>query len=169
MVGTVPLGKSTSNPSLLKSASASSVVDVSKIPNLPGTDLRRNLERSYFPRQNTFSMKKGTRVEREPGFLAQKRSKFVKTPKEVTEYNPGCYPLSSSRAAFDTSKLATPAYDELPAWNVLDEHVLRFFAYGKETIGETNLENYRVQPFKILYYLQDDTVRFKILYYLQDV
>jgi len=155
----MPLGKSTSNPSLLKSASASSVVDVSKIPNLPGTDLRRNLEKSYFPRQNSFSMKKGVRIEREPGFLAQKRSKFVKTPKEVTEYDPGCYPLTSTRSAFDTKNLTTPEYDELPAWDVLDRHVLRFYAYGKETVGETNLENYRVQPFKILYYLQDDTIQ----------
>ena len=50
-------------------------------------------------------------------------------------------------------------HDELPAWDVLDRHVLRFYAHGKETVPDTNLENWRSNAFTILYYLQDDTVQ----------
>ena len=53
-------------------------------------------------------------------------------------------------------------YDEVPAWDILDRHVLRFYGFGKESVVETNLENYRNRQYKILFYLQDDTVLRKL-------
>jgi hypothetical protein len=46
---------------------------------------------------------------------------------------------------------------EVPAWDALDRHVLRFNGYFKEAVVETNLENYRVRKVVIYFYLEDDT------------
>ncbi|CAJ1333237.1 unnamed protein product, partial [Effrenium voratum] len=48
-------------------------------------------------------------------------------------------------------------FQELPAWDAFDRHVLRFSGYFKESVVETNLENYRVRKVTIYYYLEDDT------------
>jgi Ca2+-binding EF-hand superfamily protein len=48
-------------------------------------------------------------------------------------------------------------HTEMPAWDALDRHVLRFYGYFKEAVVETNLENFRVRQCVVLYYLEDDT------------
>jgi hypothetical protein len=48
---------------------------------------------------------------------------------------------------------------DVPAWDALDRHVLRFNGYFKEAVIETNLENYRVRKVTIMYHLADDTAQ----------
>lgn len=53
----------------------------------------------------------------------------------------------------------TKDFDELPAWDALDRHVLRWYGYFKEAVSECNLENYRVRRVIMYYYLEDDTMQ----------
>merc|ERR1712054_389175 len=52
-----------------------------------------------------------------------------------------------------------PAAPAVPAYVALDRMVLRFFAYYKEAVHESRMENYRVRKVTVLYYLEDNTVQ----------
>jgi hypothetical protein len=45
-----------------------------------------------------------------------------------------------------------------PPWLKYDRKVLRFFAYFQEHVVESRLENYRIRPVLIYYYLSDETM-----------
>ena len=47
----------------------------------------------------------------------------------------------------------------VPAFVALDRMVLRFFAYFKEAVHESRMENYRVRKVTVLYYLEDNTIQ----------
>lgn len=52
-----------------------------------------------------------------------------------------------------------PEYEPaVPQWIAFNRHVLRFFAYFKEAVVESRLENYRIRRCHILYYLEDGTM-----------
>ena len=42
-----------------------------------------------------------------------------------------------------------------PPWLKYDRKVLRFYAYFQEHVVESRLENYRIRPVQIYYYLSD--------------
>merc|ERR1719352_475905 len=95
-------------------------------------------------------------VLREPGQPRDDKPKFVKVPKAGDTWKQGSFPEATSRDIF---KAPHPSeFDELPAWDALDRHVLRFFGYFKEAVPESNMENYRVRRAIIYYYLEDDTM-----------
>jgi len=52
-----------------------------------------------------------------------------------------------------------PSAPAIPAYVALDRMVLRFFAYYKEAVHESRMENYRVRKVTILYYLEDNTLQ----------
>merc|ERR1711871_1816254 len=52
-----------------------------------------------------------------------------------------------------------PVAPAVPAYVALDRMVLRFFAYFKEAVHESRMENYRVRKVTILYYLEDNTLQ----------
>jgi len=54
---------------------------------------------------------------------------------------------------------AAPAAPAVPAYVALDRMVLRFFAYFKEAVHESRMENYRVRKVTIMYYLEDNTLQ----------
>ena len=58
---------------------------------------------------------------------------------------------SRSASALNTS--------ELPKWVKLDREVLRWYAYGKETVPESANETFRIRKFIIYFYLVDGTIR----------
>ncbi|KAF4667259.1 EF-hand domain (C-terminal) containing [Perkinsus chesapeaki] len=66
-------------------------------------------------------------------------------------------PRSTTRDVFVAPNGATET-EQLPAWDALDRHVLRYFGYYKEGVVESNLENYRIRPCTLYYYLEDDTM-----------
>ena len=47
----------------------------------------------------------------------------------------------------------------MPAYVALDRMVLRFFAYFKEAVHESRMENYRTRKVTMLYYLEDNTIQ----------
>ncbi|GIY48200.1 EF-hand domain-containing protein 1 [Caerostris darwini] len=75
--------------------------------------------------------------------------------------------LDSQNKVLDTDKVAELTYGpkrspprevQLPKSLALDKKVLRFHGYYREEIYDWSLENYRIRPVKVLYYLQDDTM-----------
>lgn len=45
-----------------------------------------------------------------------------------------------------------------PPWLKYDRKVLRYYAYFQEHVVESRLENYRIRPVQIYYYLSDETI-----------
>lgn len=45
-----------------------------------------------------------------------------------------------------------------PTYVMLDKQVLKFFAYTKESVVESRLENYRIRKVHIFYYLVDKSI-----------
>ena len=45
-----------------------------------------------------------------------------------------------------------------PPWLKYDRQVLRFYAYFQEHVVESRLENYRIRPVQVYYYLSDETI-----------
>merc|ERR1719409_577077 len=82
---------------------------------------------------------------------------MVKSTKDVESWRTGSLPDSTNREEYAHAAHAARQHVELPAWDALDRHVLRFYGYFKEGVIETNLENWRTRKCIIFYYLEDDT------------
>jgi len=127
--------------------------DLSSIPNLPGYAFRRR--QKNYRRPQTFSVVPGAlRVEQQEG-LTFERPKLVKVelPPDPRRHG-STLPMSTSQEEYQ----APPrTHVELPSWDALDRHVLRFYGHFKESVVETNLESNRVRQCAVLYYLEDDT------------
>ena len=115
--------------------------DLKALPSLPGFNNREFKERNDKPQ--TWGIVNGQRIEQKEG-LSHDRPKFVKAPKLQNPRRSGTYPDSTSRHHFKRSE-DNREHQELPAWDAFDRHVLRFEAYFKEAVVETNLENFRVR------------------------
>jgi len=124
------------------------------LPNLPGFNLPTYKERNH--KQQTWGVFNGQRIESKVG-LSHEKTKFVQAIRPKDTWNTGALPDSHSRSVFKHSSMNSQEYMEVPAWDALDRHVLRFNGYFKEAVVETNLENYRVRKVTIYYYLEDDT------------
>jgi hypothetical protein len=124
------------------------------LPNLPGFSLPQWKERNH--KMQTWGVFNGTRIECKEG-LSKEKPKFVQAVRPKDTWNTGSLPDSHTRAVFKKSSLNSQEYMDVPAWDALDRHVLRFNGYFKEAVVETNLENYRVRKVIIYYYLEDDT------------
>jgi len=124
------------------------------LPNLPGFNMP--VWKQQNPRTGTFEIFNGQRIERKPG-LQHDKPKFVQVIRPKENWNSGSMPDSTTRANHKHSSMNQHEYVEVPAWDALDRHVLRFNGYFKEAVVETNLENYRVRKVTIYYYLEDDT------------
>lgn len=121
------------------------------LPNLPGFSLPTWKDRNH--KHQTWGMYNGTRICSE----GKVQKKFVQAvrPKEI--WNTGSLPDSHTRAVFKQASMNSQEFMDVPAWDALDRHVLRFNGYFKESVIETNLENYRVRKVEIFYFLEDDT------------
>eukprot|EP00928_Gymnodinium_smaydae_P024385 TRINITY_DN1973_c0_g6_i1.p1 TRINITY_DN1973_c0_g6~~TRINITY_DN1973_c0_g6_i1.p1 ORF type:complete len:773 (+),score=190.71 TRINITY_DN1973_c0_g6_i1:80-2320(+) len=127
-------------------------IDLNTVPNLPGFGFKRK-PKSHLKAQ-TFNYCNGLPIEQKEG-VTHERPKLVKCGREPEQARQSSFPETTHAEEFK-QPLAQP-HSELPAWDVLDRHVLRFYGYFKEGVVETNLENYRVRNCTILYYLEDDT------------
>ena len=107
-------------------------------------------------RKQTWDVVNGVRMEMKEG-LSHDKPKFVKAPKEPNPWKNGTeFPLSATRAGFLVSE---KDYDLAPAWDALDRLVLRFSGFFRESVGESNLENFRTRLVTIFYYLEDDSMQ----------
>jgi len=127
--------------------------DLAALPNLPGYNFRQR--KGNYPRQNSWNLVNGVRIEQKEG-LSHEKPKFVKVSKAQDMWRSGSFPDSETREVFKNAG-ANMLSQELPAWDALDRHVLRFSGYFKESVVEANLENFRVRRAIIYYYLEDDT------------
>mmetsp|Transcript_14920 Transcript_14920/g.34005 ORF Transcript_14920/g.34005 Transcript_14920/m.34005 type:complete len:747 (-) Transcript_14920:184-2424(-) len=135
------------------SADATSrVINLNGIPNLPGYSFK--VKRESNNRKQFFTKIGGVAVEAQDTPLHDK-PKFVKSAKIVENYRQGSLPQTTTREHFqlETGKDHT----ELPAWEALDRHTLRFYGYFKEAVVEANLENWRVRRIVLYYHLDDDS------------
>jgi len=126
--------------------------DLTHVPNLPGFGFRR--KQKQYNRPQTFQMMNGVRVECQEGVTFE-RPKFVKVQKAEESRRYGV--LGKSIHAEDYVEHQDREHTQMPAWDALDRHVLRFYGFFKESVVESNLENYRVRHCVIMYYLEDDT------------
>jgi len=153
------------------------------LPHMPGFALPVWKDKNE--KSQNWGIFNGVRIESQDGCPHEKQ-KFVKALRPKDSWNSGSMPDSHSRRVFKNpntprglttprgsalatagSALATPRgklgsvddndYMEVPAWDALDRHVLRFYGYFKEAVVETNLENYRVRKVVINFFLEDDT------------
>mmetsp|Transcript_24164 Transcript_24164/g.53577 ORF Transcript_24164/g.53577 Transcript_24164/m.53577 type:complete len:743 (+) Transcript_24164:127-2355(+) len=129
-----------------------SPVELSAIPHLPGYGFKRK-PKNYFKPQG-FQVTNGVMVEHKEGVTFD-RPKLVKMPKQPDERRKGSY--RESTTAEDFKDPTNVQYEQRPAWDALERHVLRFYGYFKETVVEANLENWRVRNVVIQYHLEDDT------------
>lgn len=130
-------------------------MDLSAVPNLPGYGFQRR--KSSYARAKAFEVIGGVRIEHQEG-VTYERPRMVKAMKGVETWQKGSFPDSTTREEFaPPPEAAAREHSELPAWDALDRHVLRFYGYFKEGVIETNLENWRTRKCIIFYYLEDDT------------
>jgi len=127
-------------------------MDLNTVPNLPGYGYKKK-PKSYMKPQ-TFNYCNGLPIEQKEGVTFE-RPKLIKWAKPQDERRHGNLPQSTSTEEYGEHIPQTVT--EVPAWDALDRHVLRFYGFFKEAVIETNLENYRVRQCNILYYLEDDT------------
>jgi Ca2+-binding EF-hand superfamily protein len=131
-------------------------VDLRSVPNLPGYQLAERKKGNHGRTQGFGYVRGVPMVLREPGQPREDKPKFVKVPKAPDTWQQGSFPMATSRDIFQAS--VPKDFDELPAWDALDRHVLRFYGYFKESVTECNMENFRVRRAIIYYYLEDDTI-----------
>jgi len=113
-------------------------------------------ERDNFARSQRFATVKGIRMEVEEG---ADKPKMVRTerPADLMATAKG-YATRATTNAKNHPAFNEKTTDDLPAWDALDRHVLRFYGYFQEAVTESNLENYRVRRVIVYYYLEDDTM-----------
>jgi hypothetical protein len=124
------------------------------LPNLPGFQFPEFKDNHH--KSQTWGMVNGARIEHKEG-LTHDRPKRVKSMRLANPWKQGTLRESATRACFSHAEKALSEYQELPAWDALDRHVLRFHGHFKETVSETNLEHYGIRKVVILDYLEDDT------------
>lgn len=125
---------------------------LNNVPSLPGysiSDGQRN-----FGKPNALSTVCGVMVVNEEGLTWDKNNR-VKVPRAPSQKRWGNLGHTTSADCFTKPELDTV---ELPAWDALDRHVLRFTGFYREAVNESNLENCRTRHVTIYYYLEDGTV-----------
>lgn len=85
-------------------------------------------------------------------------SRFVSLKRESDKWRDGrTLPEATTRQTFKKNFLDVSV--NAPAWDVMENKVLKFFGYFKEHVDETAEGNHRVRPCEIFYYLEDDTMQ----------
>jgi hypothetical protein len=131
---------------------SSAQLDLANIPNLPGYSLKR--KKAANGRANALSTINGVRMISEEGVTFEKPKMCVINKVADTRRLGSCGHTTASESY---QPVMEQTVTQMPAWDALDRHVLRFYGFFKESVVETNLENYRVRHCAILYYLEDDT------------
>ncbi|CDJ49762.1 hypothetical protein EBH_0028330 [Eimeria brunetti] len=82
--------------------------------------------------------------------------RFVALEREKDPWRDGStIPVATTRETYKKD-ITTPL--SAPAWDIMENKVLRFFSYFNEHVDDSRAENYRSRPCEILYYLEDDTM-----------
>uniref|UniRef100_A0A671FYU8 EF-hand domain-containing family member C2 n=1 Tax=Rhinolophus ferrumequinum TaxID=59479 RepID=A0A671FYU8_RHIFE len=112
------------------------------LPLLPGYSFSRNVGKTKFHKSqhwgfcNNVSMLVG---ESKPGI--------------------GGEPLLGQKMKHKYSVFTKEVGSDAPAWVAFDKQVLSFDAYVEDKVRDTSQENYGIRYYKILFYLEDDTIQ----------
>jgi len=66
--------------------------------------------------------------------------------------------MSGTEEMYTTQANLGATTSTMPSWVAYDRKVLRFYAYFKEAVFSSNVENYRVRKCILYYYLEDDSI-----------
>lgn len=161
--GTPRVPFSAAQPETPKATPRMPGVDLKSLPNLPGFNFPSARDgstgapfsaREQHHKGQTWGFVASQRMEIKEG-LTHDRPKMVYAVKPKDTWRHGTIPVATSR---ETYTAAEKDYDKVPAWDALDRHVLRFWGHFKESVVESNYENYRVRKVVVFYYLEDDTM-----------
>lgn len=130
-----------------------------KLPFLPGYNVeiptRKNFHKSHI-----FEVKQGVRAHKEQGLMDQPYARgasitstldFSSLPEDWQK------DMGKTSKNFQASAGALPM-SALPPWVAYDRKVLRFYAYFKESVHSSAVENFRVRRCIIYYYLEDGSL-----------
>jgi hypothetical protein len=134
----------------VKSVTWANLMEPYKTPNLPGFIFRDPRKEDY---------RKGQYMKVSASLMATRPPLIQTVTKQVEEHSRTISllaPTMRSSETFSTSAGVSSALteDEPPVYNP----VLRFFAYFRETVTESNEEDQRVRYVRIHVFLEDDTV-----------
>ena len=120
-----------------------------EVPFLPGHVFNDPYKQNYHKTQQ-FNFKDGSQQEKRQFQKEEIDSNLID---EMTK--------SLNALSFQKQRQA-PENDYIPRvqppWLKYDRKVLRFYAYFQEHVVESRLENYRIRPVQIYYYLADETL-----------
>ncbi|GAX85745.1 hypothetical protein CEUSTIGMA_g13160.t1 [Chlamydomonas eustigma] len=88
------------------------------------------------------------------GYQREEPNPIVKELPEAVQTLAATAPLTGA----STLTFSVDSPTKLPQWVENDRKVLRFYGYFKETVNESNMENYRVRKVILYYYLEDDSM-----------
>lgn len=79
----------------------------------------------------------------------------------VGESKPGIggEPLLGQKMKHKYSVFTKEVGSDAPSWVAFDKQVLSFDAYVEDKVRDTSQENYGIRYYKILFYLEDDTIQ----------
>jgi hypothetical protein len=137
-------------------------IDLSKIPNLPGYSLKQ--KRVANKRDQRFHVLRDSSggpviCEKEEGGARPGLPDKVKTvcvPRPADTRRVGdTFPESTTQEEHN-SKVSYET-TVVPAWELMDKVVLRWYGFFRESVPETNLETNRMRQCNVMFYLEDDT------------
>jgi hypothetical protein len=126
------------------------------VPNLPGY-ICNDVKAKKHNKSHVFDVMDGLKVVDKKRHPETKPSEIGTIPagKEFYEWKKD---LGVPDPSVSTKRIASTV-NQLPQWVMFDKAVLRFWAWTEERVLFSNEEKNRVRLFRILYYLDDDTLQ----------
>mmetsp|Transcript_40195 Transcript_40195/g.89186 ORF Transcript_40195/g.89186 Transcript_40195/m.89186 type:complete len:635 (-) Transcript_40195:736-2640(-) len=120
------------------------------LPKLPGftVSLPQSLGDKPFKKAQTLTYLNGYQREAPNPIVHE----LPETIKQATAAIP------AGTTSLDSPARGTGSPSKLPQWVENDRKVLRFYGYFKESVVESNIENYRIRKVILYYYLEDDSM-----------
>jgi hypothetical protein len=129
----------------------------SAVPFLPGycteTTTKKNFAKSHL-----FDVQNGIRVDTALATNLTDQRSFPVSNEATLMLNSTSNFADGQDAKFRTTNASLNGTSSLPAWIAYDRKVLRFYAYFKEAVFSSQIENYRLRRCILYYYLEDDSV-----------
>jgi hypothetical protein len=128
-------------------------MDQTTIPFLPGMNVLTKPKENYH-KSHMFDVNHGIRVDNNREPIAHRSWRPVNSEADLS--------ISKPSIDFDVTQ-AMKSNNEVnmrrvPTWVAYDRKVMRFYAYFKEAVFSSQVENYRVRKCVIYYYLEDHSI-----------
>jgi len=129
-----------------------------QLPFLPGYN-QTVKPKTQFHKSHLFDVQNGIRVDTtKASDLVDERSFAVNSTQNLQLTQPTNDFANSYGAKYNTANAPLNSTSSLPAWVAYDRKVLRFYAFFKEAVFSSQVENARLRKCVLYYYLEDDSV-----------